>query len=68
MERWYLGSMNDGLFIINAPPRPSTDDIVFGQHQGHPTTVINVTELPLEKAQALVDAHNALVDKEGSTS
>lgn len=27
---WYVGAMNDRLFIIDAPPRPSTDDIVFG--------------------------------------
>ena len=27
---WHVGSQNDGLFIINQPPRPSTDDIRFG--------------------------------------
>lgn len=27
---WYVGSQNDGLFIIDQPPRPSTDDITTG--------------------------------------
>jgi hypothetical protein len=26
-ERWYVGSMNDCLFIIDQPPRPSNDDV-----------------------------------------
>jgi len=25
MKRWYLGSMNDGRFIIDTPPRPSNE-------------------------------------------
>ena len=25
MRKWYLGSLNDGLFIIDTPPQPSTD-------------------------------------------
>jgi hypothetical protein len=24
---WYVGAQNDGLYIINKPPRPSNDDI-----------------------------------------
>lgn len=24
---WYLGSQNDALYVIDQPPRPSTDDI-----------------------------------------
>jgi hypothetical protein len=24
---WYVGTQNDGLFILNQPPRPSNDDI-----------------------------------------
>ena len=27
-ERWYVGAKNDGLFIIDKPPRPSNDDVV----------------------------------------
>lgn len=56
-KRWHLGAMNDGLFIINAPPRPSTDDTWPDRPDG-PTMVLNVTELSEAKAQAIVDAHN----------
>jgi len=58
MKPWYLGSMNDGLFIIDMPPRPSTDDQFHDRNDG-PGMVLNVSELPREKAQAIVDAHNA---------
>jgi len=26
--KWYVGAKNDGLFIIDKPPRPSNDDVV----------------------------------------
>lgn len=26
-EKWYVGAMNDCLFIIDQPPRPSNDDV-----------------------------------------
>jgi len=55
--RWYLGSMNDGLFIINTPPRPSTDHQWHGRPDG-PTFVVAVSALPEGYAQAIVDAHN----------
>lgn len=58
---WYLGSMNDGLFIINTPPRPSTDDVWFDRPDG-PTLVLNVVALSEERAQAIVDAHNFEVE------
>ncbi len=57
-ERWYLGAMNDGLFIINTPPRPSTDDQWHDRPNG-PTLVLNIVALTHERAQAIVDAHNA---------
>ena len=60
MRRWYLGSMNDGLFIIDAPPRPSTDDVFHDRTNG-PSLVLNVVALTSEQAQAIVDAHNAEV-------
>lgn len=59
-EDWHLGSMNDGLFIINCPPRPSTDDVYHERTDG-PTLVLNVTDLPVKKAQAIVDAHNTAI-------
>lgn len=61
MTHWYVASMNDGLFIIDKQPRPSTDDVWHDQPDG-PDMVLNVTELPLEKAQAVCDAHNAVAD------
>jgi hypothetical protein len=56
-ERWYLGALNDGLFIINAPPSPCGADIPpdWGKP---PTMVLNVVGLSQEHAQAIVDAHN----------
>lgn len=60
LERWYLGSMNDGLFIIDRQPRPSTDDVWHERPDG-PSMVLNVTDLPNAKAQAVCDAHNVLV-------
>ena len=58
LREWHLGAMNDGLFIIDAPPRPSTDDIVHDREDG-PTLILNVTDLPEAKARAIVAAHNA---------
>lgn len=59
-ERWYLGSMNDGLFIINTPPRPSNDDVWHDRPDG-PSMVLNVTSLTRQEAQSVVDAHNAYI-------
>lgn len=61
-RRWYLGSMNDGLFIIDAKPRPSTDDQVHDRRDG-PTVVLNATGLSNDKAQAIADAHNDSVSR-----
>ncbi|KPL55536.1 hypothetical protein ABB55_27615 [Prosthecomicrobium hirschii] len=58
LREWRLGAMNDGLFIIDAPPRPSTDDIIHDREDG-PTLILNVTDLPEAKARAIVNAHNA---------
>jgi outer membrane murein-binding lipoprotein Lpp len=57
-ERWYIGAMNDGRFIINTPPRPSTDEVWHDRPDG-PSLVLNVVALSAEHAQAIVDAHNA---------
>jgi len=58
--RWYLGSLNDGLFIANVPPSPCGTDIPPDWGNGCGSVVLNVTELSDEKARAIVDAHNAL--------
>lgn len=62
-DRWYLGALNDGLFIINQPPSPCGTDIPpdWGTP---PSLVLNVTDLPQDKAQAIVDAHNAFISAE----
>lgn len=57
-ERWYLGTMNDGLFIIDRSPRPSTDEQWHDRPDG-PKLVLNVTGLSQEAAQRIVDAYNA---------
>lgn len=60
-DHWYLGAMNDGLFIINRPPRPSTDYMMHDRPDG-PSLVLNITDLPAAKATAVVDAHNATLN------
>jgi hypothetical protein len=57
MERWYIGSMNDGLFIINTPPRPSNDYPWHDRPDG-PTMVLAVSGMSLVRVQEIVDAHN----------
>lgn len=57
-KKWYLASKNDGLFIINAPPRPSTDDEVHDRADG-PTMVVCVSGLDEARAASIVAAHNA---------
>lgn len=61
-EQWHLGSINDGLFIINRKPHQSNDHPYHDDPNG-PTVVLNVTDLPQEKAQAIVDAHNAALSR-----
>lgn len=59
---WFLGSCNDGLFIVNRKPTPCGTDLAVGTPNPDPATVVlNVTDLPDAKAQAIVDAHNAAI-------
>lgn len=30
-EKWYVGAMNDGLFVIDQPPSPSGTDVPPGE-------------------------------------
>ena len=57
MQKWYLGSMNDGLFIINQPPRPSTDE-QFHEREDGPSMVLNVSGIDPQLAYEIVLAHN----------
>lgn len=59
-ERWYLGSMNDAVFIINTPPRPSNDFPIHDRENG-PTLVLRTHPLTKAEREAIVDAHNATV-------
>ncbi len=60
MNQWYLVSMNAGLFIIHRPPSPSGTDILSHNNYS-PGLVLNVTDLPKRKAQAIVEAHNSTI-------
>jgi hypothetical protein len=57
-KRWYIGTMNDGLFIIDTPPRPSHDDAWHDRPDGQ-ELVICVSECRPSVVQEIVDAHNA---------
>jgi len=59
--KWYVGAMNDGLFIINAKPNPDHDNPWHDNPNG-PSLAIPVSGLTLETAQKICDAHNALFD------
>lgn len=56
-RRWYVGAMNDGLFIVDQPPRPSNDDPWHDRPDG-PSLILPTFPLSLERVQAIVDAHN----------
>lgn len=58
MSRWYLGSMNDGLIIIDRAPLTG-NDVPPGIYPGDPELILNVACLTEVQAQAIVDAHNA---------
>jgi hypothetical protein len=63
--RWYLGAMNDGLFIIDRPPSPSGTDVPPGIYAHDPEMALPVWPLSEERARAIVDAHNAALDRVG---
>lgn len=56
---WYLGAMNDGLFIINKPPRSAEGELWQDQPDGPSVVLGPFTTEAL--AQAVVDAHNATI-------
>lgn len=57
-ERWYLCSLNDGLFITNTQPSPCGTDIPADWGISCGNFAINISEMPLELAQEIVGAHN----------
>lgn len=54
-KKWYVGAMNDALFVIDAPPRPSTDDITEQPN----VNVIAACGTDFEGAYRMVAEHNA---------
>lgn len=62
-RRWHIGAMNDGLFIIDVPPSPAGTDVPPRISSNGPLMVLNVVALTQERVQAIVDAHNAVVDE-----
>lgn len=54
-EKWYVGAQNDGLFIIDQPPRPSNDYI---NPDLHVNVVRAVSDIGLQAAQRICDEHN----------
>lgn len=57
-EKWYLGLMNGGLFIMNKPPRPSNDSGPM-ENTNEPTLALPIHGLPINHAVSIVTAHNA---------
>jgi hypothetical protein len=52
---WYVGAMNDALFIIDAPPRPSNDDINPNQN------VRVIAKVNEDLGHSAVDAYSHLI-------
>jgi hypothetical protein len=58
---WHLGSMNDAVFIIDTPPRPSTDDVWHDRPDG-PEVVIGPIDVSI--GRRIVRAHNTSLKDE----
>jgi hypothetical protein len=66
MNKWYVATMNDGIFIINQKPHPVPVDYVNPNASG-PSLVISMRSGSRgigEIAEQIVTAHNAEVDAE----
>lgn len=63
---WYLGAMNDALFIINTPPRTSNDYVWHDRPDG-PTLVLGpfVGREGDALAKSIIDAHNSELERAG---
>lgn len=60
-NKWYVGCLNDAPFIIDAQPRPSTDDCVHDREDG-PGFVVRVHGLRDQDVQDIITEHNRVVD------
>lgn len=59
--KWYLGAMNDGLFIIDEPPQPAPID--YFCDADHSVNVIVAMGNDRARAEAIIEAHNTIVDR-----
>lgn len=60
--KWYVATMNDGLFIVNRPPHPAPVDYV-NTNSTPPETVIPLRHndaIMQAVAEEIVAAHNAV--------
>jgi len=58
---WYIGSMNDALFIIDRPPFPAPDDVGPCDGLNFPNPISKVIDL--ENAKLIVNAHNKIIQE-----
>jgi hypothetical protein len=66
MDKWYVATMNDGIFIINQKPHPAPVDHINPNAPG-PSLIISMRSGSREAeeiAEQIVSAHNADLDAE----
>ena len=59
MAKWYLGSMNDALFIIDKPPMPAPDDTGPYEMPNGPKPIS--AAIDERNGELIVTAHNATI-------
>ena len=59
MAKWYLGSMNDALFIIDKPPMPAPDDTGPYEMPNGPKPIS--AAIDERNGELIVSAHNATI-------
>ena len=59
MAKWYLGSMNDALFIIDKPPMPAPDDTGPYEMPNGPKPIS--AAIDERNGELIVAAHNAAI-------
>lgn len=74
---WYVGAQNDGLFVIDRPPRQSTDDITEGRdvgvvaarilHIGNARLIASAPDLLAAARAALTELREFMPTTAGST-
>jgi hypothetical protein len=70
MNKWYVATMNDGIFIINTKPHPAPVDYV-NPNAPEPTMVISMrsgSREAEELAQQIVNAHNAEIGEDSDAN